>query len=275
MRSRAGVTLILFGVVALLPAAVWCARAQEQAGFIVNMSGGWSVSCGGRTDQLRKGQAVPGNCVIRPAPSNNPKDFITVALRNGREFYCTGEQLDGCAQPISAAGGGTLTRRIALAVLRLFVKDPARYRFGISRGQNEELQEAVLRLDGERLDLSPVFKNMEAGRYLLRFDPPPGQAGAPSAEPAGAITFDWQPSRATPVLAGGVRAGLHKIVLLEPRTEEHEPTGENAWVLIVPPNRYRRVSDSFRRAVELTDGWRDREAAHSFLRAYLDSLSAD
>jgi hypothetical protein len=254
---------------------MWTAQAQEEAGFIVNMSGAWNVSCGGGADQLRRGQTVLRNCVIRPASSNNPRDFITVSLRNGREFYCTGENLGGCAQPISADGGDTLTRRIALAVLRLFVRDPNRYGSGINRGQKESLQETVLRLEGEQLDLSPVFKDMGAGRYLLRFDRVTNPDGSAEAVPADPIPFDWQPTGARPLIVKGVRAGLYKIVLLEPRDKEHEPTGENVWVLIVQPKSYRQVSRSFKRAVGLTGGWRDRDAAQSFLRAYLDSLSTN
>jgi len=261
-----------FCIALMILAASLCVQAQEeQAGYVSNISGQWNLTLGGQTQSVRNAQRILVGSVIRPQSGQDDGSFITVVLRDGRQLFCTIKELDGCRQPVFLRNSSSFVSRLVDVVIGVFIPDPNRFRTGLSRGDEKGLQEAVVLLEKGQLDLSAVFKNMERDSYLLRFEPVSGNSELKEADIIDLVKFDWTPARPS-LEIGNLKPGLYKLSLLERNTGEHEPTGENAWILVSNPKNYRPRSLKFQDAMRLTRDWPDSETTRRFLRAYLESL---
>ena len=261
-------------------------HAQDKFGYVLDIRGTWTLSTGAKLD---KGSAVPVGGVISTVSIGDPGTYIVIADRSGNIFQrrnCgnAGECNNPLKLPASAGGEQSLTSRIIGAAMALVSNEPAKYASFISRSSTNlrqgTLQEGVVKLEGDRIDLSSVFKNMKEDRYLMRIEPVTkgGSTGA-RRKP---LEFAWNPKKPQPLAAKDLAAGLYRInllevSLLEPDTDEHEPSGNEAWVLITRADEYTRAASSFEAATKLTKQWGTNvkpNAVREFLRASLDFITA-
>ncbi|MEK6300317.1 MAG: hypothetical protein AABO41_06315 [Acidobacteriota bacterium] len=253
------------------------AGAQEaNVGVVRVLSGDWFLV--GRSGLIQRGQALPagGKIALVSKGQKTRGSYIEIYMLNGllMSIYC--DKLGICDRPISLPetiqSPPSLSARF-WGVLKSLVSRSERLASTLSRG--DELQDAIVKLADGQVDLGLVFKKMKPGRYLLSF-----QSIAPSraaSEPALAqVSFNWEPGRSLPVYAPSLRPSLFQIDLLEASTEKHEPSGTDAWVLLVRSADYEKSLAAFQNVEALTRTWGEAskaESARTFLRAYLEYLA--
>jgi hypothetical protein len=255
------------------------AAAQQTFGYVLDVRGEWRLNGGGR---LSKGSSLPVGGTVTAADPGDGGGYIVVADRGGNIFdrrSCgnAGE----CARPIrlpaTAGSGQSYFTRVMGAAMRLMAGQPGRYVAFISRGGGGDLQEAVLRLDAQKLDVSPVFRNMPGDRYFVRFESL-GRGARAGARPL-EMEFEWDAERPAPLGAKDLGPGLYRVTvrdvsLLAP--EGGEPSGNEAWVLVTTARGYRKAAPSFEAALNVTRQWGDQvrqTSVRQFLRATLEFIT--
>ncbi len=253
---------LLFILLCLLLSVVR-ANAQDKFGYVLDVRGDWMLNSSAK---LSKGSAVTvGGVVTTPAPADGGS-YIVIADRTGNIFDRRNCGNSGeCSKPIKIpASSGTeqsLTSRIIGAAMALVSNDPAKYASLVSRGT--DLQEAVVKLEGDRIDLSSVFKNMQGDRYLLRFERMSKRVNISRGRSPQPLEFSWDPKKPQS--------------LLESDAGAHDPTGNEAWVLVAGPDQYPKASSTFDAATKVTKQWGAnvrQNTAREFLRASLDFINA-
>jgi len=260
------------------------ATAQEKFGYILDVRGDWLAN---GSAKLSKGSAVTVNSSISAANPSDTTSYIVVADRSGNIFQRKSCGAGECSSPIklpaTASPEQTFVSRLIGAAMALVSSEPAKYSSFVSRGNRgmgPQLQEAVVRLSGNEVDLSDVFKNMQRDKYLLRFDQLiKGKATRSNGQKP--LAFTWDPKKPSPLSAQGLNQGLYRVSitdvsLLESEGED-EPSENEAWVLVASPDYYSKAAPSFVEAQNVTKKWGTnvkKTAVREFLRASLDFLTA-
>jgi hypothetical protein len=133
----------------------------------------------------------------------------------------------------------------------------------------------VVKLDGQQLDLTPIFKMKGPRNFYVRLRAIRRQA-EPAAKWIGPITLAWNPDRPAIAKLPDAQPGLYELALLERDGDDYLPTGTSAWVLLASPATYSETSAAYLQALALTQKWGNDvtpEGARSFLRAQLDRLA--
>jgi hypothetical protein len=253
------------------------ARAQALAGYVWEARGPWYASSAPSTP-LTKGMGLrPGDRIVLggslPAGS-----AITVILRDGRRMMrtCRPDSMRECRQPITlpvAEPSKRVVARIVDAVLERFEHEPERYASLMSRG-TEGATDAVVLLRGDSLDLAPALSPVDSGDYELCVSPlkrDGAQAGSEARDCPVTVRYAWRPEQPAAMLVHGLAPGLYSV-----RLSDADP--RQAWVLVSDATHFAQHQASFARATSITEGWqgtRRSANARSFLRAYLDYLSAN
>jgi hypothetical protein len=239
------------------------AGAQEEAGFVLDLSGEW-VSSADQSRLLSPGvRLLAGEKVwLR---NNDGSSYITISLYTGEaKKYSDAFELPKRVVP-------SLGSRVWNAVKGYY----NRVVHTRSRGTAGELQDGVVRLKGEKIDVSSAFNKMAEGNYLIRIQQIVKDEinDRISAE----ASIKWKRGDVIMIPAQGVSPGLYMLSIWEKLNSRLTPTGDNAWVLIVHSSKYKTVLTSYNEAVSLTRKWGNTvepEAVHSFLRAYIQFLSS-
>jgi hypothetical protein len=153
---------------------------------------------------------------------------------------------------------------------RVLFEQPDRYISAASRGLEGDLKEAVLPLEGSHVDISPTLRDLEPGRYWVRFEPidRPGEAKAPAQ-------VQWSPGNIATISAANLKSGPYHLFLVE---QSGEPTGSDAWILLCDKEHYAVQSAVFQQTADMVAAWppeTDAAAARAVLRAALESLAAE
>jgi len=187
-RQIVVIAAITFAGSCLMPNAL----GQQQAGYVLEINGQWVLSGHG---QLAQGQSVPAGGVVN-AQSAAADDRIVIVNRNGeivarRHCRNSGE----CARPIKlpmpVSESSTLSIFVS-SVMSLLSGEPDRY--SIHRKRDEDFPDAVVKLDGQQLDLTPIFKMKGPRNFYVRLRAIRRQA-EPAAKWIGPITLAWNPDR--------------------------------------------------------------------------------
>lgn len=283
-RYRAPCVAIIALTVLLTP--TWGQKSQtdpkrEVVGFVEDVKGDWFLD-----DKLipSKGKCpVPAGSILRAkTPRNAAYSRVLIAFRDCTkpiDLIC--DRQGNCGEPIKLpaklvpgeckkqANEGRATERA--------LRSPSKYESLCSNCRGAAtLSTAVVQLAEAAVDLTPVFERTEGKPFLLQFEPIPHK-GALQNTSLGPVRLRWNPGERISISVKGLRVGLYRIGFLEPETQEHEPTGEDVWVLITDRGRFEKLRNSFQQAVELSKRWSndltpDRE---SFLRAYLEALAEE
>lgn len=258
---------LVLGLSAALPAA-----ARQQVAFVLHLRGTWVRNS---SQELSPGTPLSAGDIIK-AREPRGGDYIVIADRSGNIVINSNCDDGGCDRPIKVAAiRPGVTSRIFQAAMALLANDPRRFVVAISRGG--EFREAVVKLDGQRVDLTPVLAGNSGGTYLLRFEPG-GADGRASAKRIRSVAVAWEPDKPAVVTVKGLRPGLYVVQQLS--RQDHEPLepGSEALVLLAKPGRFQEASGEFREALALTDSWGEsvrRNAKRQFLRACLGSLDSE
>ena len=237
---------------------------EEDVGFVLEISppdSKWLIDY----RRINEGDKIPAGVTIRPEASNARGSSISICLYTGELLKTDSKALD-------------IPKHVEVSrISRMWSGIRDRYRgrtvSAISRGDGENLQEGVVKLSDGKVDLSPIFKNMNKGAYLLRFQ----HVTKDSAGGGGVrVRFNWEPTKSSPLSVSGVAPGFYRLSLLDTRTTENEPTGIYSWVLISKAEEYDKVDSLYKETVEMTNKWGNevsREAVRGFLRASLELLA--
>lgn len=262
-----------FAVIVVL-LAVHCVSAQ-QVGFVQELEGRWLLN---NSQQLATGQSLPsGGVITNPSPAES--DRIAIANTRGEIIARRGCKVPGeCNKritlPRAHQAPGVLSTAYN-AVMGLIWGEPDRYT--VTGVRSDELPDGVVEIKSQQLDLRPIFKGKENGRYYLRIVSI-ARAGSNAEQPITQIEFDWNravPQRAS---AASVRPGLYELKLLQRIGGNYMTTETNAWILVSDPARYAKANASFLKLLSLTRRWGEDvtpEAKRRFLRASLDKLASE
>lgn len=263
-------------------------QAQQQVGYVFAIEGNWSLN-GGRTGLVR-GKDLPGNGTIT-STSASTYDFITIADLNGKIIISRKCSVRGeCASPIRLPPPPRRPGLISTAfgaVMSLIWGEPDRY--AVTRTRSGELPDAVVQLNGDQINLSPIFSKSDKGTYYLRLASlaavdqrqerkarsAPGQLRRPASQPS-LVTLEWDPNHPMPMSVPKLKPGLYELTVLERQNGSFSPTDLTSWILISRPNTYGKSVASFQKAVDMTTEWGNAvtpEEARGFLRAQLDHLA--
>jgi hypothetical protein len=253
-------------------------QAQQTFGYVLDLRGEWILNGGSR---LSKGSSLSVGGVITAANPSDGNSYIVIANRSGNIFErrnCgNGECNNAIRLPRAIEVQQSLASRVVGAAMALLSGEPGKYASFVSRGT--ELQEAVVKLNDRKVDLSPVFKNMQGDKYLVRFEKI-GKDKKAVAGPLKPLPFTWDAKKPEPLAAGELSPGLYRVSLLDVSLLEpdgtNESTGNEAWVLITTPTGYAKAAPSFDAAVNVTRQWGTnvkQNAVRTFLRASLEFIT--
>ena len=167
----------------------------------------------------------------------------------------------------------TFVSRVLAEAKRAFSEHPDRYVPTITRGAGGSLQEAVVQLKDGQFEIAPAFQSMKKGSYLLRIRSPKDEAEPISGGAFEQLPFAWDPEHPVPLAVGDLESGLYVLSLLRTHSEDHEPTGDQSWILATRAADFEKASVSFQQAKQIVSQWPEvvqRGEARGFLRAYLD-----
>jgi hypothetical protein len=267
------------GAAVLLLCCAQGARAQQTFGYVLEIRGDWVLNRNAGA-KLSKGSRLSVGNVITPSDPSDGGSYIVIADRGGNIFERRDCSNGGeCARPIrlpaSVATSPSALSRVFVAVVGIVASDPGKYASFVSRGA--DLQEAVLKLDAQKLDLAQVFRNMPGDRYFVRFE---RMDKGPKAEAKPLeLEYEWDSQKPAPLGAGSLAPGLYKVSVREVSLlapEEDEPSGNEAWVLVATPKGYAKAAPSFDAALKMTKQWGDKvrqSSVRQFLRATLEFIT--
>jgi hypothetical protein len=249
---------------------------KQADGCIVGIKGRWvkvDRKSGAQTGtDLRFGESIEGNSCV--AGRDGATSLSVLFGGKAVSFACEGKPDPPCGQPI----GTQCARHIIPPEKKSWVvsltaafgsafSEPDRYVIPVSRGLEPYLVDSVLSLDDGRVDLAPTFREMEPGKYQVRFEP------LAQAKTIAQAPLKWTGKGPATVAVAGISPGLYRLVQVNTQSEPVEP---GAWVLVDGPDRFRKDSASFQSAQEEIKAWPDDvdpRAPQAVLRAYLDSLA--
>lgn len=253
-------------------------QAQQRFGYVLDVKGDWNSN---QTGKVSKGAAVNVGSVISAGNPSDASSYIVIADHNGniverRNCANSGECSSAIRLPAAASSNQGVVSRLLGAAMALVSSEPAKYATFVSRGS--DLKEAVIKLNEQKLDLSPVFKNMPADKYLVRFEKiDKDGSSAPALKP---FPFTWDARKPEPLVARDLGPGLYRVSVLEVSLLEtdggSEPSGNEAWVLVSTPTTYTKAAPSFDAALNVTKQWGTsvkQNAVRQFLRASLQFIT--
>jgi hypothetical protein len=250
--------------------SAWSAPASSEC-TVASVTGDWRRS--GKT--IRFGDTLPeGACVTGSAGALvvwwRGQLVSHTCKRPAASGECGVPSETGCVVKLTASVSAHDPRqtRFAAIVAPLIHEHPLRYLVAASRGIGQRLTEAVVPLTPPQLDLAPALAALPYGVYRVRLT---SLSASPSIATR-ALAITWTPGTSAFVSGANIAAGLYRLSLVD----ENGESGDDAWVLVSPVDRYETQSTAFREAVELAGQWPKEttpEATRAALRAYLESLS--
>jgi hypothetical protein len=271
--------LFLSFILPLIPLLGAKESVPENVGLVLKVKGEWFLN--GKA--VVAGEALPAGGKIFHAPKKGDEsslDQVTVVLFDGKLESRSWEKAETWNDPIQLPAATkdvpSPWKRIVAAVMGVFPGHPEKYTQMSVRGSAADLRDAVVELKDGQVNLTPAFKHMTKGTYLLSFQPrdvTKESRGQSALKPA---LFDWDPNEPLPLRVNGLRPGLYYLSLLSAQSEDPQIRGAKAWVLVSDDARFEQTATAFQQGVALTEQWGQEapaDAARSFLRAYLDSLA--
>jgi hypothetical protein len=272
-------SLVLASVMLLLTAQ--SALAEDMAGVVTSVSGGWFVN-GAR---VKIGQKVSVGSVIKPLEPNTKYARVAVMLLDYTELSRICDRAGHCAEPLilpktvqplshprsMADQRMTFWQRLVMAINK---SNERRVVKTFARGA-PDFSDQVVRMAGGGLDLEPVFRGTDNGEFhvtVRRFDAESKLLMSPLILNG---TLNWKGHGPLILAVSDTRAGLYEITFNEARGQSSVSVG-NVWVLAVKPPRYRAMSHKYEMARNSVDGW-DRKGhpqPEQVLRAFLADLNS-
>ncbi len=253
---------LLIALFVLSNAAAVCASENGKAvGFVMHVVGTWV-----REDQpsvhLAPGDQLPAGSVVRPEPDGESSYRLTVSLYTGEiAAYHGRTSLPPSLEP-------SLVSRVWAAV-------SGRYndRFARAMSRGSGVEDGVAVLANGTLTLRQELRPAQGVALKFHFLAEGGQAGV-SVGPVLVSSTGGYWTVSSPVL----REGLWRVTVYDGADAASEPTGEQAWVLVVAPSALESVEAGMADAQRLLRAAKAPLAPgveSAFLRAWLRSMAAD
>lgn len=247
---------------------------QTPVGYVLEIQGDWHLN-GNTSSSLKRWQKLPsaGTISIKSPTSD---DLIIIANLGGGGDIIDSRHCDAddCSKPIKLPGNKpqrSLLQVVIDATTELLFGAPDRYSLHRNRNIGQALSEGVVRLDGGKIDFSPVLR--ETGRYYVRWRARPRSGQAEKwSRPVGLRTEQGRPAL---LAVSDFKPGLYEINLQRLIGDEYE-TFASAWVLVSTSPEYENAAASFQQAVDMTEQWGSKvepNTSREFLRAHLDYLA--
>jgi hypothetical protein len=208
------------------------ALGQTGAGGVVVMGsrGGWRSAQG----EVKHWSRLSAGAVIE-TPTEGGEIYVICPKSGAVTHRCTRPpcKIPVCTGPGVASGD---VKAQGTSIWDYFLKRPSPGVMAGVRGGINEPQEAVLRLEGAMLDLTPSLEKVFEGEYCLLLSP------VTAPQTARPLRVRWRPGMAP---AEGMRPGLY---LLHKATAACERTdAEPAWVMVAAAADHARWGPEFTR----------------------------
>lgn len=275
--------MCLFLSFILLPIPLLDAKESppENIGLVLKVKGEWLLD----GKPVGAGETLPAGGKIFHSPKEGGEsssfDYITIVLFSGklesRSWDKTETWNDPIPLPSATKEVPSPWKRIVAAVMGVFPGHPEKYAQMSVRGGTADLRDAVVNFNDGQVNLEPAFKHMKKGTYLLLFQPIHGTPESNEQDALKPAPFNWVPGAPLLLRVDGLRPGLYELSLRSVQSED-QLTAAKAWVLVADNVRYEKIAAAFEQGTTLTQQWGKEapaDAAHSFLRAYLDSLTLE
>ena len=280
--SRPVILLLWFAcLLRLASEGLAAAPPRESVGYVLNSTGDWLQD--GVKFPHKSGDPVYSGAVITLDPAYKDTEItgasIVVTLFNGKREERSSHDAASFAQPITlpkslgeqTSGVGRLMR----AMSGLFASHPDEYVIATVRGVPQfRLHEAVVKLDGDKVDLTPVFKDAPPDNYHVTFRSVSTNSSGQDDENSEPISFQWSASNAQPFVAPSLRLGIWQISLVR---DDGLPLGADAWMLVCRPGEYDAAAKTFSEAEAVTTSWGKESGggkdSRTFLRTALDAIA--
>jgi hypothetical protein len=267
---------IIIGLL-LIAAGVPC-LGQQRVGFVLELQGKWVG--GNDPAALRLGQTLPGGLALEnPDPTDGDHIVIanlhgeiikTIRCRSGacRECTLTG----GCYDPVhplpNPEGAPSGVSTVLNAVVELLSAKPDRYSVHRVRGA-ESFRSAVVRLEGNAIDLDSLLKGAEPGNYELQFVSLSKEADQAKRKVL-IGQMKWEPGEKAILTVNGIEPGLYEV------SYQHGMTWGDAWVLLCSGPGCRDMTMAYEEFKQQAKSW-DKTVTQStkqaYQRAYLEYLN--
>ncbi len=243
-------------------------QADDMAGLVLGMSGGWKASRDGVSQNVKLGDAIYNGWRLEPV---SKESRVTVVLVNGTKLNCPGCSL--CTAPIAVSKAPSATSTWWTTALNIFSKEPVRASvIPMSRQLSSiiDIQDAVVNLDNKQIDLTPAVTKLTDGTYYLRMQPVAHNEKETSAS---TVRFVYR-NGTKPILpfANG-QPGLYRMVFVDPAQDS---AGEEAWLLATDSNHYTSTKAEFQKAADVASQCKDdvpAERLKTFVRACMEALN--
>jgi hypothetical protein len=262
-------TTMLLLIGATLAAAQ--AAAQEYVGYVVRVTGSWTLEMPrdpAHPVKVAQWQEVPVGSRLTPGGGTGE---VGVWLVDGRVQAFDAVKPDTWKQPITlhATPESAGDKWIALAMRWLSAK-PQVVVPAMARTPNAvtPIPDQVVPWSSGGVDPATVLGAAVQQPLILRFEPVSSEGKAMVEE---AVMLDWDPAAGRkPSLA--IRPALYRMVALD--ADGLRP-GQEAWVLAVQPGDYPSLSAAFQNLERIAALWAkdDPRSARGFLRGALLSLA--
>jgi hypothetical protein len=301
MKARS--VTVSIGILAwLLPCAGSRSFAQEKRqALVVGIAGEWGTDADSFVPPIAP-QQEKGSTTTSKEPSNSlgfmrplmvdkktcvygtggylavqfGKDVVSVMCKPTTEPGCDGRNIAKLSKPVVCSSHVPVPtpEPTGLASLAMIIpwfrsqEAAERYVTPVSRGMESELKDAVVQSRDGKVDLAPVFSDLDSGSYKIHIEPLKGR-GASSTN----TVVAWQEGGSAIATIPGMAPGLYRISRVD--GNESSPMPE-AWVLVCSPGEFADKSADYAAAVDATRKWPsevDARAPQAVLRAYLETLS--
>lgn len=246
------------------------AKANDIAGLAFKVVGNWNTSFGKQVKAVRQGDVILNGWKVE---SPQKEATITIVLVDGRRLKFSGGTTANA--PVTVPKTPSVAESWLSATFGVF-NDPKddQWVVAMSRAVPSQLtlQDAVVKNEAGKIDLTDVCKSLPNGEYFIRLVGMKSEGAKedlPSGEPVSvAVTKGKSPTVALPKNLNGI----YRVMLGE---KEDEPTSE-AWVLVTNPQKFKQHATAFQRARTESQGWEGdihKVAIRDCLRAYMVALN--
>jgi hypothetical protein len=246
-------------------------HAAVNVGRVLDVSEEWRQIENGRdVGKVQRGQGIESGNILRP---RTDRGRVVIHLRNDRVITCEANELKECG-PFVLSRQSSVLGRFFGAISILISPWSGDIVPVITRPPGDHqglLQEAVVEIDGGKLDLSPAFERMRAGHYFVRVVRMNGDSVDRRLDQ---VEVKWESDLSLRLSVPEMAPGLYRLLLLD-ETRDHEPAGAQAWILVSDPKRFQKNSSEFHQALIWTRQWSERSGPNAqqvFLRSYLNYL---
>jgi len=282
MKIRSSIVVVVAWLFILQSWKVSQASEEKTIGFVLEISGGWLAN----GMPIKLGEKVLAGSKITHAESsaNTLGARILIMQLDNTSLMLSCPQGKPCESrdlPVELGKQSALQQRVIGAVMRIFGQNPERYVPILSRSldivRKGKAKDVVMELRDGTISFDPVLAQLSESDGSLRLGFQSLEFNDSSSTTAGAkqviVNFDPKNEQSAP--ANGLTAGLYRVLILGPKSSEHQPTGIEFWALLVPQAKYNKASADFSDAEAVVHGWgkdSDDIAKREFLRSYLANL---